>query len=416
MPDLEKDTPPKKRRRAVWIVILVILIAGGWYAWQAGWFSPAPKAGNHANAAVPVVAALAQKGDIGITRQALGTVTPLATVTVQTQIAGQLIDVGFQEGQMVAKGDFLAQVDPRPYQQALDQAMGTLQRDQGALDEAKIDLARYQKLVAQDSISRQQAEDQFYVVKQDEGTVKLDQAVVDNAKLNLAYCHIVSPVSGRIGLRLVDPGNYVQVGNATASASASSIGTATGIAVVAELQPITVIFTLPEDDLPAIMKRLAAGAELEAMAYDRAQTAKLATGKLLSVDNQIDISTGTVKLRAQFDNTDNVLFPNQFVNVTLLVDTLAGATTIPSAAIQRGTPGTFVYVINSDHTVKVQKITLGPAQGDNIAVTDGLAPGDMVVTDGADKLRDGAKVTLPGEKNSGDAGSSGKGGHHRSSQ
>ncbi len=395
--DLEKKDQSPGGHRWLWIVITLAIV--GAVVWAVSSFTEAPKTkGRGNNGPMPVVATIVQKGDIGVTRDALGTVTPLSTVTVQTQIAGQLIQVGFQEGQMVQKGDFLAQVDPRPYQQALDQAEATLQRDQGILDEAKTNLARYQKLVKQDSIARQQADDQVYVVQQDEGTVKLDQSLVENAKLNLEYCHIVSPLSGRIGLRLVDPGNYVQVGNATASSTGSTGATATGIAVVTQLHPITVIFVLPEDDLAAIMKRLADGAELPVTAFDRTQSNKLATGKLMSVDNQIDVATGTIRMRAQFDNQDSTLFPNQFVNVELLVDTLHDAAIIPSAAIQRGNPATFAYLINSDNTVKVQAIKLGPSQGDNIAITEGLQPGDKIVVDGADKLRDGAKITLPNEK------------------
>ena len=334
---------------------------------------------------MPVVAAVAQKGDIAVTRDGLGTVTPLANVTVRTQINGQLQEIAFQEGQIVQQGDFLAQIDPRPYQLALEQAQGALTRDQALLDEAKLNLERYRKLVAEDSIAKQTLDTQQSLVDQDQGNVQTDQSQIDAAKLNLTYCHITAPVSGRVGLRQVDQGNYVQVSDAN------------GLVTITELQPITVIFTLPEDDLPAIMKRLADSAELQTTAYDRSQSTKLATGKLISVDNEIDTSTGTIKLRAQFDNQDNILFPNQFVNVELLVDTLHDATIVPLAAIQRGTPGTFVYVVNDDSTVKVVPVKLGPSQGDNVAITDGLSPGDKVVTDGTDKLRDGAKITLPEE-------------------
>jgi multidrug efflux system membrane fusion protein len=399
--DNDEKPPRSKRRRIIWIVVAIAAVVGLLWYIQPGADSGAKRGGRFSNSGpMPVVATEARKGDIDVTRAALGTVTPLATVTVQTQIPGQLLEIGFQEGQKVEKGDFLAQVDPRPYQATLDQAQSTLDRDQAILEAAKIDLARYQKLVAQDSIARQQAEDQFYTVQQDEGTVKLDQAAVESAKLNLDYCHIVAPLAGRVGLRLVDPGNYVQVGNATASATGSTSGSATGIAVITQLQPITVIFTLPEDDLPAVMKRLAAGAELQVTAFDRSQSTKLATGKLFSVDNQIDTATGTVRMRAQFDNDDGALFPNQFVNVELLVDTLHDATIVPTAAIQRGNPATFVYVVNSDNTVKVQAVKLGPTQNDDVAITEGVSPGDKVVTDGTDKLRDGAKITLPAEKGS----------------
>jgi membrane fusion protein, multidrug efflux system len=382
-------------RRLIWIIVAIAAVAALlWYiqpsatsnanGGSGGGGKHGGRYGN--NGPMPVVAAVAQKGDIDVTRSALGTVTPLANVTVRTQINGQLQQIGFQEGQMVNEGDFLAEIDPRPYQLALEQAEGALQRDQALLADAKLNLERYQKLVQQDSIAKQTLTTQQSLVTQDEGNVQTDQGQIDAAKLNLAYCHITAPVSGRVGLRQVDQGNYAQVSDAN------------GIVTLTQLQPITVIFTLPEDDLPAVMKRLASGAELQATAYDRTNANKLATGKLVSVDNQIDTSTGTIKLRAQFDNQDNILFPNQFVNIELLVDTLHDATIIPSAAIQRGNPPTFVYVINADNTVKVQEVKLGPTQGDNISITDGLKPDDKVVIDGADKLRDGAKITLPEEK------------------
>jgi membrane fusion protein, multidrug efflux system len=370
----------RRSRRALWILLIVAAIAA--LAW---WIHTRPAqrapAGRFGQGPMPVVPATAATGDVDITYDALGTVTPLATVSVTTQIAGQLVEVAFKEGQEVKQGDFLAQIDPRPYQAALDQNTGQLLRDEALLAEARTDLARYQKLAAQNSIARQQAEDQVYVVQQDEGTVKLDQALVDNAKLNLSYCHIVSPVTGRIGLREVDPGNYIQVAN-------------TPIAVITEMQPISVVFTLAEDSLPEVMKRLASGAALPVTAYDRSNTTKLGDGTLSAVDSTIDPSTGTVKLRAEFPNNPEILFPNQFVNAHLLIDTLKGATVIPSAAVQRGAPGTFVYRINEDNTVSVRPVTLGPQQGQEVAVTKGLSPGDRVVVDGADKLRDGAKVSL----------------------
>jgi multidrug efflux system membrane fusion protein len=333
-------------------------------------------------ATMPVRAATAATGDLNITLDLLGTVTPLATVTVQTQINGQLTEVAFKEGQRVRKGDFLAQIDPRPYQAALDQAEGQLLKDQATLKEAKIDLARYQTLDKQDSIAKQQVVDQQYTVLQDEGAVKIDQGTVDNARLNLNYCRIVSPVDGRVGLRLVDPGNYVQVNSST------------GLAVITQMQPITVVAVLPEDNLPPILKRLHEGATLPVTAYDRSRTTKLAEGVVSAVDSQIDTTTGTVKLKALFDNTDEVLFPNQFVNVSVQVDVLHDATLIPTAAIQRGAPGTFVYLVKPDNSVTVQSVTLGPADGEKVAVRSGLAPGSRVVIDGADKLREGARVEV----------------------
>ena len=399
--------PPRLRGlRYLWpLVGLLVIAALAWIIFRP--HGQAPRAGRFAlNGPMPVVAAAAVTGDMPVTLNALGTVTPLATVTVMTQISGQLMQVGFQEGQEVNKGDFLAQIDPRPYQAALDQLQAQLLRDQALLKGAQVDLARYQKLATQNSIAQQQADDQLYLVHQYEGTVKSDEAQVENAQLNLAYCHIVAPVTGRVGLRLVDPGNYVQ----TSSSS--------GLVVITQLKPMSVIFTLPEDNLPALLKRVNAGATLQATAYDRSGTTKIATGKLSTLDNQIDPTTGTVKLRALFDNTDETLFPNQFVNIQLLLDTDSGATIIPSAAIQRGAPGTFVYLVKPDDTVAVQKVVLGPSDTERIVVTDGLQPGDKVVIDGADKLRDGAKVTLPAAAASDGATAQpvGKGQHHRGTQ
>jgi multidrug efflux system membrane fusion protein len=373
------------RRRVGWAVAaLVVLAALTWTLWPQ---PPAPQRGGRfrLTGAMPVVAATVAKADVPVTLSGLGTVTPLAVVTIRPQISGYLVALGFKEGQMVKQGDFLAQIDPRPYQIALDQAQAQLARDQAQLDNGQIDLARYRRLAAQDSIARQQLDTQQALVHQLEATVATDKAQIDQAKLNLEYCHIVSPIEGRVGLRQVDVGNYVQTGDTN------------GIVVVAQLHPISVIFTLPEDDVPQIMKRLREGATLPVAAYDRTNTTKLATGALSTVDNQIDTSTGTVRLRADFDNADNTLFPNQFVNVTLLTDTLAGATVVPSSAIQRGAPGTFVYVVKPDHTVAVQPVKLGPTAGDQVAITSGLEVGAQIVVDGADKLRDGAKVLLPGE-------------------
>ena len=373
---------PSRWRQLAWFVALLAVIGG--IAW---WIhsrpaAEAPKSRLAAGALTPVVAASAQKGDINITLNALGTVTPLASVTVRTQISGQLMRIEFTEGQEVQKGDPLAEIDARPYALTLAQAQGTLAKDQALLRNAEVDLVRYQTLVKQDSIAEQQRDTQAYLVNQLRGTVETDKAQVDSAKLNIAYCHIVAPVSGRVGLRQVDAGNYVQVSDTN------------GIVVITQLKPITVVFTLPEDNLPAISKRMQAGATLPVTAYDRSQKVKLASGKLLTTDNQIDVTTGTIKLKAQFDNTDESLFPNQFVNAQLLVDVLHDAIVLPTAAIQRGAPGTFVYLIKADDSVTVQKVQLGPSDGDRVAVTAGLALGDRVVIDGADKLRDGAKVAV----------------------
>jgi multidrug efflux system membrane fusion protein len=363
-------------------LVLAILLIFGVYrlvtTFRAPHGNPRP-----AQTAQPVGEATVGTGDIRIIVDGLGTVTPLATVTVKTQINGQLTEVGFTEGQLVKKGDFLAQIDPRPYQAALQQAEGQLVRDQGLLDEARMDLTRYENLVKTQAIMRQQYEDQIYVVKQYEGSVKSDRAQIDTQKLNLVYCHIVSPVDGRVGLRLVDPGNFLQTTDTT------------GIVVVTQLQPITVEFPVPEDDIPQITAQLRTGATLQVTAFDRADVTQLATGKLSTYDNQIDTTTGTVKLRAEFDNSHDELFPNQFVNARLLVQVLHDVVRIPVPAIQRGEPGTYVYVIDGGDTVSVRAIKLGPTDGGMAQVVSGLSPGDRVVIDGADRLRDGMKVTVP---------------------
>ncbi|MGB9646473.1 MAG: MdtA/MuxA family multidrug efflux RND transporter periplasmic adaptor subunit [Stellaceae bacterium] len=369
-------------RRFAWLLLVAAIVAA------AVWYFPRPqtqpKEGGRgqAGAPVPVGVSPVEKGDVPVTLSQLGTVTPLATVTVKTQISGYLVQVAFQEGQMVKKGDFLAQIDPRPYQVALEQAEAQLAKDQALLKNAQLDLQRYNTLVAQNSIAKQTRDTQVSLVAQDEATVKADQAQIDAQKLNLTYCRIVSPVTGRVGLRQVDAGNYVQNSDPN------------GIVVVTQLQPISVIFTLPEDNLPEVFKRWHAGAVLPVTAYDRTGATELDKGTLNTIDNQIDTTTGTVKLRAMFNNEQWILFPNQFVNVQLTVDTLHDVDIVPSSAIQRGAPGTFVYLVKPDHTVAVQKVKLGPTDGQRIAILSGLEPGESIVTDGADRLRDGAKVTI----------------------
>ena len=385
-----KSRSSSKTGTIIGLIVVLALIGGGYELVR---WTQVPQQTNNRFAAgglQSVGAATIAPGNIRILVNALGTVTPLATVTVQTQISGQLMEVAFKEGQIVHKGDFLAQIDARPYEIQKAQFEGQLAHDQGLLAQAQMDLKRYQSLVAQNSIARQQAEDQVFIVQQYEGSVKLDQAQVDAQALNIAYCHIVSPVTGRIGLRLVDPGNYVQ------TTSASSI------AVVTELQPITVIFSVPEDDLPEIMPRLNSGAALQVTVFDRSNTQQLGVGQVSAVDSQIDTTTGTVKVRAQFDNSDNALFPNQFVNAQLLVRTLENVVTVPTAAIQRGAPGSttggasgsYVYVVGADNMVSVRQITIGPTDGSMTAVASGLTAGEHVVVDGADRLRDGLRVNV----------------------
>ena len=376
-----KAAARKKGRRLGVLLVLVAVAAVGWWLYGRQPAPPPPQGRQNAfGGAMPVVTAPALTGDIDITLNALGTVTSLATVTIRSQISGQLVRVAYQEGQMINKGDLVAEIDSRPYELALAQAQGALERDQALLQTAELDLKRYQELAKTNAIPRQQLDTQVSLVAQDKGLVIADQAQINTQKLNIAYCHIIAPITGRAGLRLVDPGNYVTANDAS------------GIVVLTQLQPISVIFTVAEDNLPQIVKRLRAGATLPATAFDRSGAVKLATGVLKTLDNQIDTTTGTLKLRAEFGNEDDSLFPNQFVNIQLLVDTLHDATVVPSSAIQRGAPGTFVYLVNADNTVTVKPVTLGPASAEQIAIQSGLAPGDGVVIDGADKLRNGARV------------------------
>ena len=343
-----------------------------------------PVRGRFNNGPQPVGIASAQDAPINVTLNALGTVTPLATATVRPQVGGMLTKIYFDEGQLVKAGDLLAQIDPRPYQAALDQVKGQLARDEANLANAKIDLQRYQGLAAQNAISNQQLDTQASLVRSDSGIVQSDQANVETAEINLGYTRITSPVDGRVGLHEVDVGNIV------------SAGQTTGIVVVTELSPISVIFTVPEDNISQVMARTSSGATLSVDAFDRSQTTKLTSGKLATIDNVIDPTTGTVKLRAMFDNTDGKLFPNQFVNVRLLVDTLQHQTVIPMSAVQRGADGTFVFVVSPDKTANQRTVKLGVQDGDKVAVLTGLKPGDTVVVDGADRLRDGAQVSVPG--------------------
>lgn len=335
---------------------------------------------------IPVVLATAQSTNVPVTLSALGTVTPVYSVTVRTQINGQLFQVFFKEGQMVKAGDLLAQIDPRPYQAQLIQYQGQFARDSALLANARIDLKRYQMLWRQNSVAKQILDTQVALVQQYEGTVQIDQGLIENTKLNLTYCNITAPMDGRIGLRLVSPGNYVQTADTT------------GIAIINTLNPITVVFSIPEDQVPDVMTQINAGKTLAVEAYDREQIHLLDKGTLLTVDNQIDPTTGTVKLKANFDNAKFMLFPNQFVNIKLLVTTLNNATTIPTAAVQQGAQGTFVYLVKEGNKVTIKPVMVGMTSNDLTVINSGLMPGEAVVTEGADKLTEGAEIEVADAK------------------
>ncbi len=373
------------RGRVVLTFFLILLVVAGIVWWT--WPGKAPQQ-NRNNGPMSIVPEVVGSGDIGVNINALGTVTSLATVTIRTQISGYMQKIDFTEGKDVRIGELLAEIDPRPYEAALAQAKGQLARDEAMLKGAQVDLTRYQGLAAQNAVPHQTLDTQVALVAQDEGTVEADKASVKSAEVNLAYCRILSPLNGRVGLRQVDQGNYVTPGDAN------------GIVVITQLQPISVLFTVPEDNLQAISKQLQAGAVLPSTALDRTGVTKIADGVLQTFDSQIDPTTGTIKLRAQFQNDDRLLYPNQFVNIRLLLDTHKNVTTMSSAGIQRGAPGTFVYLINTDtSTVSVRVVKLGVTDGDRVEVLSGLTPGDRIVIDGADKLRDGAKIVIRSETN-----------------
>jgi multidrug efflux system membrane fusion protein len=398
-----------RRRRIVPLIVAILIVAGAiawWHPWnRTGASGPAGQqearqgarrgGANALNQPQPVHVASVTQGEMPVVIDSLGTVTPLANVTVKTQLNGTLMDVAFQEGQMVRKGDVLAQIDPRPYEISLRNAQGQLARDQALLQTARLDLQRYQTLLSQDSIARQQVDTQASLVKQYEGAVKSDQANVDTYKLDLTYARITAPVSGRVGLRQVDPGNYVTTGDTN------------GVVVITQLQPISVIFTTSEDNLAAILKPLHAGTKMSVTAYDRANTTALESGYLETVDNQIDTTTGTVKLRATFDNKGGMLFPNQFVNTKLLVDVIKNATIVPTPAVLNGSSGAFVYVVKPDNTVTVRNVKTGPVDGERTSIKSGLQAGERVVIDGSDRLKEGAKITIPAEKAKAVPGASG---------
>jgi len=385
-PELAPALPhaQKHSKRWVWVAAIVLLIAGGIaiaITRRAVQTSAQAKAAAPPPPSVAIHTATAGKGDIDVYVSALGTVTPVYTVNVTSRVTGAIDNVAYSEGQLVHKGDLLLEIDPRPFQAALTQVQGQLAHDQASLQEAQIDLDRYQSAYQRNAIAKQQLDDQEQVVHQFQGTVENDQGQVDNAKLNLVYCRITSPIDGRVGLRLVDPGNIVQANGTTP------------LLVITQLQPITVIFSVSEDYLPEIQAHFRQKRQMEVIALDRAQLKKLATGYLLTLDNEIDPTTGTIKLRAQFANQDDALFPNQFVNASLLVDTQHGATLLPTAAIQRNAQGAYVYVIKPDQTVAMQTIIVGTTQSDKAAVT-GINPGQVVAADNFDKLQDGIKVEV----------------------
>ena len=379
--------PGPRTRRWPWIaaaVALAVLALAAWYWFGHGSSDPA-KGGGKGDAAsrpMPVVAAPARKGNIDVSLDALGTVTPLNNVVVRARVDGQLMSVAFREGQNVKAGDLLAQIDPRPFEVMLTQANGQMARDQAQLKNAQVDLERYQTLLAQDSISRQQVDTQAALVRQFQGAVESDKGAIDNARLQLTYARITAPISGRVGLRQVDPGNIVHASDSN------------GVVTITQVQPVTVIYPVPEDNVPRIVKRMQTAQSVPVDAFDRGGKTRLATGRLLTMDNQIDTATGTVKVKAEFPNTDGALFPNQFVNVRMVVETHEDTTLVPTAAIQRGAPGTFVFLVKEDKTVAVTPVQVGAVSGETTEVSKGLAPGNLVVVDGADKLRDGASVEL----------------------
>jgi len=383
--------PPTKSKWWVWVVLLAVVGLGFWYFHGRSTSEADTKAGaggkgrgkggGFANMVVPVVVASAQKGDLPVYLIGLGTATAFNTVTVHTRVDGQIVKVNFTEGQYVHQGDALIEIDPRPYQVMLEQAEGQLAKDQAQLHDVQVDFERYTLLFNEGVIPKQQVDTQQAQVGQFQGAIKADQATIDNAKLQLVYCNITAPISGRIGLRLVDMGNIVHASDSN------------GLLVITQVQPISVIFTLPQDQLQQVLGKLYGEHSLPVDAYDRDDSTKIAEGKLLTIDNQIDTTTGTYKLKAVFQNDHNVLFPNQFVNVHMLVDVKHNLMIVPAAAIQRGPQGTYVYVVENGNTVRIRPVTLSQTTGNNVGISAGLNAGDVVVIDGQDKLQDGSQVT-----------------------
>ena len=382
----DTSTPTRHPSRwKTWIIGFVLLgVAGGAY-WKWGATAPAPQERQRffpRGMAVPVRVVPASTGVIEVEIKALGTVTPINTVTVRSRLDGELVRVLFNEGQSVAAGQLLAEIDARPFQTQLNQVLGQQQENQARLKNAEGDLERYQKLVAEGLITKQQVTTQEALVQQYKGALQANEAQVANARLQLAYTKIVAPIGGRLGLRQVDAGNLIRGGDAN------------GLVVITQMRPISVIFTVPEAELPAVLDANRRGKRPQVEAWDRSEASLLATGTLRTIDNQIDTTTGTIKLRAEFANADEKLFPNQFVNMRLLVQTLQGATVIPAAAVQRASFGTFVYLVKPDNTVTIRRIELGPAQGDRVSVAKGLVPADQVVLEGVDDLTEGGKIEV----------------------
>jgi RND family efflux transporter, MFP subunit len=392
-------TAPQRHHTAIrwwiWLLMLVILgaLAYRWYQRPHGQQSPGQRATGRGPQTIPVMVASAHRGEMSVWLNGLGTVTAFNTVTVRSRVDGQLEQVAFREGQFVRQGDLLAQIDPRPFQVQLAQAEGALARDQAQLNNAKVDLERYRTLLEQDSIPKQQLDTQAAVVGQMEGAIQADQAQIESAKLQLSYSRILAPISGRVGLRLVDAGNIVRASDPN------------GLLVITQVHPIAVLFTIPQDNLPPVLQKLKSGSRLMVEAYDRSGSTRIARGELVTVDNQIDVATGTSRLKSVFSNPDDVLFPNQFVNVRLLLDVKRNALIIPVVAVQRGPQGVFVYVVKEGETVEVRPVTLGLTEGDMTSIEQGLKEGESVVVDGADKLQSGSRVRItdPGHRQRGSA-------------
>jgi multidrug efflux system membrane fusion protein len=397
-PEVEKHTlvkpaekppgQPPPSRAWLWLVLVAVIGAVVWYFTTRGTLAASSTSkgvssgSKRGSGAVPVVAAKARRGGIGVYITGLGSVTPLYTVTIKSRVDGQLMAIHYNEGNLVHEGDLLLEIDPRPYQAQLEIAEGQMVRDQANLANAHIDLERYQKLLAQDAVPEQQLATQKALVTQDEGIVKTDQGQIDTAKLNLVYCKITAPITGRVGLRLVDPGNIVHATDTN------------GLLVITQTDPISVIFTVAEDDLQVVLRKLAVGEHLRAEAWDRDDQLKIGSGTLATVDNQIDPTTGSLRLRANFENKSNLLFPNQFVNVRLLVQQKSAVTLVPTAVLQRNTNSTYVYLVKDDKTVTVRQVEVGTTEGNDTEITSGLNPGDVLVMTGVDKLEEGSKVSV----------------------